>query len=98
MTSLSCAHCLLFYFILVTPPLLHGKRYVSDWLHKMTAFLTIFQHLAAYSLMHTLNTASYQKYLLYMMAVPLTVPIIALVSVLPPCLLIVVLILHTALA
>ncbi|TIA77685.1 hypothetical protein D6C76_04554 [Aureobasidium pullulans] len=78
MTSLSCAHCLLFYFILVTPPLLHGKRYVSDWLHKMTAFLTIFQHLAAYSLMHTLNTASYQKYLLYMMAVPLTVPIIAL--------------------
>lgn len=48
--------------------------------------------------MHTLNTASYQKYLLYMMAVPLTVPIIALVSVLPPCPLILVLILHTALA
>ncbi|KAI4728495.1 hypothetical protein E4T49_03840 [Aureobasidium sp. EXF-10728] len=77
MTSLSCALCLLFMFILSTPPSRGTSWFDVDLLHWVVGLLSMAHHTFAWLMMPTLNTPLFQRSLLFLSMIPLVLPLIS---------------------
>ncbi|CAD0086334.1 unnamed protein product [Aureobasidium mustum] len=77
MTSLSCAHCLLFGFILLTPPSRGSSWFDIEWLHMLVGVVSLAHHVFARMMMYTLNSPLFQRSLLFTSIFPMMLPLIS---------------------
>ncbi|KAG9829972.1 hypothetical protein KCV05_g13774, partial [Aureobasidium melanogenum] len=77
MTSLSCAHCLLFVFILLTPPSRGTSWFDIEWLHLIVGVVSLAHHIFAWLMMATLNSPLFQRSLLFTSILPAMLPLIS---------------------
>lgn len=77
MTSLSCAHCLLFVFILLTPPSRGTSWFDIEWLHLLVGVASLAHHILAGLMMFTLNSPLFQRSLLFTSVLPMMLPLIS---------------------
>ncbi|KEQ93801.1 hypothetical protein AUEXF2481DRAFT_90108 [Aureobasidium subglaciale EXF-2481] len=77
MTSLSCAHCLLFLFILLTPPARKPYWYNTEWLHGIIGCVSLAQHIFVWQMMYFLNSPFFQRQLLFTSLLTLLVPLLS---------------------
>jgi hypothetical protein len=76
MTSLSCAHCLMFMFIILTPTTNDHHWFDIEVLHAAVGLLSLAHHVATGMLMITINSPSFQRQLLITTIIPLLFPLL----------------------
>jgi hypothetical protein len=75
MTSLSCAHCLLLMFTLLTPPVKRSNRWFDiEVLHVVISLLSLAHHIATGWMMVVINSPLFQRQLLVTLIIPLILP------------------------
>lgn len=79
MTSLSFAQCLLFVYILMTPPSTNQERFDSDWLRFFVATASVAYHYFVAMLAQSLNSSRFQIHLIWILGLVLVTPVVKVV-------------------
>jgi hypothetical protein len=78
MTSLSCAHCLMLMFVLLTPPLKNRHDWYNiEVLHIVVSLLSLAHHIATGLMMIAIDSPLFQRQLLATMIIPTILPLLS---------------------